>query len=113
MPGPESEAVRARTWRPPLRPRCKSRTPTWSETCGRHPHGFPERNRFEPRGGDVPAGTRGLERTDGLVDAFSGQLKGAEVHWDALRGAKIQMRLHCLGRIHVHDVHEPTRLVGA
>ena len=53
------------------------------------------------------------ERPQRIVDPFRRQLERAEMNADALRRAEIQVRLHRLRRIHVHDVHEPARLVRA
>src|SRR5437879_4771207 len=56
---------------------------------------------------------RVLERAQRFVDALGGQLEGAEMHADAFGRLEIHVRLHRLRRIHVNDLHEPPRLVGA
>ena len=59
------------------------------------------------------SGQGGGEVFDGLVDGFAGELKGAEMDADALRGTEIAMGLHGIRGIQVDGLHEPAGFVGA
>jgi hypothetical protein len=76
------------------------------------PHRFPESKRSEPRWRDISGAARVLQRAYWFVNVLGGHLERAEMHADALGCLKIQVRLHCLRRIHVNDLHEPPRLIG-
>jgi len=75
------------------------------------PYGFAEPNRPELRLRDVsrPAGL--FERTHWFVDALEGHLERPEMHADTLRRFEIYVCLYGFRWIHVHGLHEPTRLV--
>ena len=69
--------------------------------------------RDEVRRVDAMCSSSSDEIVNGRVVAFTRVINQAEMHADRALTMEIEVRPHCLVRVHVHPIHEPSRLICA
>src|ERR1700730_5012901 len=69
--------------------------------------------RHEIRRVDTMGPSSGDEIVDGRVVTLTSIVNQAEMNADRALTMKVEVRPHSLVRVHVHPIHEPSRLIGA